>query len=310
MTKRLMKNNYVRVAVVLLIICAVVITLMPKTLAKDEKPSKLPEKATALTGVSVQKNAKASVDASNLTEGYVMVTYTGGKDCKIKVQIVKQNGTTYTYDLNKTGKTEVFPLTEGDGKYTISIFENISGTKYAQAYSCSVEMKLRNDFLPFLYSNQYVNYTAESKAVVKAAELMKGAKDQLDGVAKIYTFVTTSLKYDTELAKTVQPGYLPNIDAVLDKGKGICFDYASLMSAMLRSSNIPCKLVVGYAGEAYHAWINVYIDGQGWIDKLIYFDGENWKLMDPTFASSLGQNSDKLKNYIGDGKNYTEKYAY
>ena len=68
-------------------------------------------------------------------------------------------------------------------------------------------------------------------------------------------------------------------------GKGICFDYASLMAALLRSQGIPTKLVVGYSGDAYHAWISVYLDEIGWVDKIIEFDGKSWSLIDPTPVS-------------------------
>ena len=302
-----MKNDLkVKKMLAALLTLAMLCALSATALAKTD----IPEKAAQITGTTVYQNEKASIDASNLAEGYLIVRYTGGKNVKLKVQITKKGGATYTYNLNSAGKAETFPLTEGDGTYTVRVFENISGTKYAQAYSCSVELKLRNEFLPFLYSNQYVNFTAESKTVKKGAELMKDAKDDLDAVRRVYNYVIATLKYDYELAATVKSGYLPDIDAVLEAKKGICFDYAALMSAMLRSGGIPCKLVVGYAGTAYHAWINVYIDGVGWVDKLIYFDGKNWSLMDPTFASSLGAESAALKKYVGDGKNYTAKYAY
>ena len=87
--------------------------------AKAEKASSLPEKEAVKTGVTVYSNAKASIDASNLSEGYLIVKYTGGKSVRIKVQITKSGGTTYTYDLNNAGTTETFPLTEGDGKMCI-----------------------------------------------------------------------------------------------------------------------------------------------------------------------------------------------
>ena len=96
---------------------------------------------------------------------------------------------------------------------------------------------------------------------------------------------------------------------LLAQKKGICFDYAALMTAMLRSQDIPTKLVVGYTGNLYHAWINVYLEGQGWVDNIIYFDGNSWKLMDPTFASSSGQ-SQEIMQYIGNGSNYRAKYSY
>lgn len=78
---------------------------------------------------------------------------------------------------------------------------------------------------------------------------------------------------------------------------------------MLRSQDIPTKLVVGYTGDLYHAWVNVYVEGVGWVDNFIYFDGVNWKLMDPTMASSA-KNSEDIKKYIGDGANYKSKYSY
>ena len=269
----------------------------------------IPQKEAVQSGVTVYKNSKATVDASNLPLGFVSVSYTGGKDVRIKVQITKTGGTTYTYNLNNKGTAETFPLTEGDGKYTVKVFENTRGTKYAQAYSCSLDLKLTSEFSPFLYSNQYVNFSDDSKVVAKAAELTKGLTTDLDKVTEIYHYVINNITYDYQLAATVASGYLPDVDAVLESGKGICFDYAAVMSSMLRSQNIPCKLIVGYAGTVYHAWINVYIDGVGWVDHLIYFNGEDWSMMDPTFVSN-GKNNPAVLKYVGDGTNYTEKYAY
>ena len=275
----------------------------------NQKPATLPVKAEPKTGVTVYENKKASVDASNLSEGYVMVRYTGGKQVKIKVLITGENGVTYTYNLNNTGVAETFPLTEGNGRYSIKVYENTTGTKYALAFSTQVDLTLRNVFLPYLYPNQYVNYTADCNTVKKAAELTAGKTSDLDKVSAIYYFVTDNFTYDYDLAKTVQSGYLPNVDQALSTKKGICFDYAAVMASMLRSQNIPCKLVVGYAGDIYHAWINVYVEGVGWIDKAIYFDGQNWTLMDPTFTST-GNRSQSIMQYVTDKTNYTQKYAY
>ena len=154
-----------------------------------------------------------------------------------------------------------------------------------------------------------MNFNSDSKVVAKAEELCAGKTSDMDKLTAIYNYVVNNFTYDKELAATVQSGYLPDVDKVLEAKKGICFDYAAVMSAMLRSQNIPCKLVVGYAGTVYHAWVNVYIEGTGWIANAIFFDGENWTLMDPTFASS-GHSSASIMKYIGDGSNYTSKYAY
>ena len=311
----MMKSEFqpaARLGAVVLVFAMLLAVIAPPALAAAttaDKPAVLPQRAETLTGVKMQSNTKAAVDASNLQEGYVMVKYTGGRDVKIKVQITKQSGVTYTYNLNSAGNTETFPLSEGDGRYTVAVFENVSGNSYTQAYTCNLDMALRNSFLPFLYPNQYVNYKNDSPVAAKAKELTAGAAKEMDKLTNIYRFVVDTLTYDTELAATVTPGYLPDVNKVLERKKGICFDYAALMSSMLRLQNIPSKLVIGYAGTVYHAWINVYITDIGWIDKAIYFDGKNWSLMDPTFVSSAN-GSQQVMQYVSDGKNYSQKFVY
>ena len=61
--------------------------------------------------------------------------------------------------------------------------------------------------------------------------------------------------------------------------------------------------MVGYSGKIYHAWISTYITDVGWVNGIIYFDGANWKRMDPTFASSE-QQSDRIMKYIENSSNY------
>lgn len=273
----------------------------------NSSPQKTQVRVPEASGTVTYSNDMVSVDASNVRNGYVMVKYTGSVN-KIKVQISK-GSLTYTYDLNARDAYEVFPMSEGNGTYTIKVFENVKGNQYSQAFSQDVSVTLADEFEPFLYPNQYVNFSQGSAAVQKGARLASGAEDDFGVVEAVYNYVVDNLTYDTAKAASVQSGYLPDVDQVLAEGKGICFDYAALMVSMLRSQNIPAKLVVGYTGSAYHAWVNIYIDGVGWIDNYIYFDGTNWSLADPTFASTGGQ-SDAIKQYIGDGANYQQKYCY
>lgn len=255
----------------------------------------------------VAQNEKVVIDYSNAEEGSVTVNFTGTAGGRLKVQ-VEVPEITYTYDLPK-GEATTFPLSEGNGNYKVTVFENVSGSKYATVLSVSFQVKLSSELAPFLGSNQYVDYSDAKSTLSKASELVKGVDDPIGKVEKIYDFVVGNLTYDTKKADTVKSGYLPVLDSVLSSKKGICFDYAALMAGMLRSQGVPCKLVVGYAGKAYHAWISVWTKEEGWIDGIIYFDGENWHRMDPTFASSSG-GSDEIMEYIGDGSNYSKKYQY
>ena len=79
-----------------------------------------------------------------------------------------------------------------------------------------------NDFAPFLCANQYVNFDAAPNTVAMAAALCGGMTDPLKKVESIYYFVVNNMTYDKELASTVKSGYLPELDKVLEKKKGIC----------------------------------------------------------------------------------------
>lgn len=288
---------------------APVVELEEEAVALTESPAALPVDiaAPSAPGTRAKRNNKAIIDYSNIKDGYVMAQYTASTKKKLKVQ-VKGPTTTYTYNIT-AGRWETFPLSDGNGSYQIVVYENMQGTKYATVLSQSCQVKLTDEFAPYLRPNQYVDYSAAPKTVALAAELTKNTTDPLKKVEAVYNYVVKNLTYDRKLAATVKSGYLPVLDNAIETKKGICFDYASLMTGMLRSQGVPCKLVVGYAGKAYHAWINVWTEDSGWVNGAIYFDGSVWHRMDPTFASSGKQSAFTMK-YIGDGKNYSAKYFY
>lgn len=248
------------------------------------------------------------IDVSNASQGYALVKYTGEAD-KVNIQIDTPDGNNYKYFIEE--KDEYIPIafTSGNGTYIVSAFEHIGGDQYVSLFSEIVDVTLENDFLPYLYPNQYVNFTADSKTVKKAAEITKDASTDLELLTTVYHYVISHIVYDDKKAATVEIGYLPDIDETLETGTGICFDYAAVMAAMLRSQGVPCKMAIGYSSDVKHAWIDVYIEGQGWVDKAIEFNGEEWKLLDPTFAS-YNEDDETVKEYIGDGANYILQYNH
>jgi hypothetical protein len=285
-----------------------IVQLEDEAVALAQAPAALPNPVSAVaSGTLVKKNNSALIDYSNTADGYVMVQYTAQTELRLKAQ-VKGPTTTYTYNLTPQ-QWAAFPLSDGNGSYQITIYQNVSGSKYAAVLSATVSVELKDEFAPFLHANQYVDYDHAPKTVELAATLIGSESDTLKKVELVYDYVVDELSYDKQLATSVKSGYLPDLDAVLEKKSGICFDYAALMTGMLRSQQVPCKLVVGYAGQAYHAWISVWTPGSGWVDGVIWFDGNSWQRMDPTFASSAG-NDQSIMAYIGDGANYTAKYFY
>lgn len=259
------------------------------------------------SGEATYGNDKVIYDASHTDQGYIMVKYTGTNPT-VRLRIAGPTGLTYTYVLNVGEDFKTFPLTEGNGDYQVTLYENVSGTKYGIAFVEHISATLQDEFLPYLYPNQYVDFTPDSSIIEEAKKLAADAHSDLDVVTNIYHYVTENITYDTAEAENVSVGYLPQVDEVLATKKGICFDYAALMTGMLRTQQIPTKLVVGYAGEVYHAWISVYITDVGWVDDIIKFDGRSWSMMDPTFAANSKEAA--LEKFVGDGDNYAAKFYY
>lgn len=272
--------------------------------SRDSAPLCLVPEAT---GAKTDGNDLVTIDYSNFTEGYIMINYLGSSP-KVKFQITGPNQVTYTYNL-KNGY-DAFPIVSGDGDYSVSVCENISGNKYSIVFAATYTFTGVDEFKPYLYPNQYVNFDASKETIAKGQELSKPCNTDLEVVTNVYNYMISKITYDYEKAETVASGYISDVDEILRSGTGICLDYAAVMTSMLRSQRIPTRLEVGYVGVdmVYHAWISVYIEEIGWLNGIIQFNGNEWELVDPTFGASTDEK--KLKDYIGDGTNYSVKYIY
>lgn len=279
---------------------------------RDNTPYVLQPQAS---GEKTIGNSKITFDLSHSEDGYTMVEY-HGHNSKVKVRIQNPDSQEfYTYDIHEGYNT--FPLTGGSGSYTFIAYENISGTKYSQLFLKEENIQIQNDYISYLYPNQYVSFDKNTQAISLAQEIVVGANNDLEAVSYVYDYVIEHISYDDEKATLAKEGkmagYLPDVDETLQTKTGICFDYAALMATMLRTQNIPTRMELGYVTmedeTIYHAWISVYIHDIGWIDDLIHFDGKNWSMMDPTLISD-GHNSSKVRSLIKDQKNYTTKYLY
>lgn len=263
-------------------------------------------------GVKVYSNDDALIDASNSSQGYLMIKLKKAMSGSYRILVNADDiNVRYTFQLNSSGNYEVIPLTEGSGNYTVNVLKVTSAGKGTVMFKQSLSVSVADSFLPFLTPNQFCMYDAGSSCVALSSKLCGGNKDTIAKTAAIYDYVINNISY-VSTAENGANGYIPVPDTVLANKSGICFDYASLMAAMLRSQKIPTKVVVGYAGDVYHAWISVYVDGSGWIDGYIYFDGNSWNRMDPTFAASAKDDADykNTVDFISNGSNYSVMYYY
>lgn len=250
------------------------------------------------------------MDYSNADQGYVSAKYTGDRSkCKLQVSA---NGETYNFDVDINGKTQYFPLSMGNGTYTIVLYEKVEGTaaSYSVVLRQEVAANMPNPRSPYLYSNRYVSYTRDSECVYKAAELCAGKKGSIEKIAAIFQWVSENITYDNQLAATVKKSYCPDPDTTMKKKTGICYDYASLMAAMLRSQSIPTRLVIGYASpDIYHAWNEIYTEQTGWITPELLLKNNGYNLVDATFYSGA-KDKKQIADYISNTGNYSSLYYY
>jgi len=223
-------------------------------------------------GILVFKKSGAMMDASNSSEGYIMVRRESHKRQKLRVTKDKES---YDYDLNGHGDLEVFPLQMGDGKYNVAVFENSSGSNFKSKFSKDISVELASDEIPFCYPNQLIDFGESTRCVALAQAICEGLATEMEKVIAVNAYVTANIAYDYNRASQITGGeitsYIPDIDDVLDKKLGICFDYSAVVACMLRSQGIPTQLVMGYVGSQYHAWNRVFVDGK-------------WGRLDATFA--------------------------
>ena len=239
------------------------------------------------SGEIVFEDNGVTVDASHTADGYIMVKGIPS-DRRLKAQ-VSLDEEVYTYDLNQEEEYEVYPLQMGNGTYRVQVYQQVEGTSYSPIAYAEVQVEMTDTNRVYLYPSQYVWYTNDKNAVKLSYDLCADLTSDADKVECIYDYIVEYLTYDYDKAANVQKGYLPDVDATLEERKGICFDYAALFASMLRAQNVPVRLAIGYVqpDNIYHAWNQVYIDGE-------------WIWMDPTFGPASSYKED----------NYTKERQY
>lgn len=243
------------------VICiGLLFTLLGKNALAQSKDAVWPE-----PGKNSKSNAKLVLDVSHMEDGYFLAKVKNKSKKRLKLRVVSGEET-LTYDLNGKGDTEVFPLQLGSGKYTVALFENVSGKKYSQAGKVSLSVKLRREDAAFLIPNQYVSYVKTTEAVLKSDELTEG-KGETQRYDAVCDFMKSSFVYDFVRAATISAGTLPDIDGCYEKRMGICQDLSAVTCCMLRVAGIPSKMVIGYADKQYHAWTVATVEG-----KEVFFD--------------------------------------
>lgn len=225
----------------------------------------------ALLGGTAQ--AANEIDVSTASAGYFTVSAESTTRMKVGVTA---NGATVYYDYTP-GNTSSYVFAQGDGRYTVTLFRNISGTKYKKVTSTQVDVRMESELAPYLASTEEITFSETDAVGLKAAELCANAVSDSEKVVAIHNYIAANFTYDYDLAAQIQSGavkvYTPDTSAVLANQKGICYDMASLFAAMCRSQGVPCAIARGYLDGQSHAWNMVWVDGA-------------WQSMDLTRSAS------------------------
>ncbi len=234
--------------------------------------------------VQVPAFAANKLVAVDETHAVVTISYDVDSDSDLRVAVVHDDGKQF-YPLTENGQSFALPF--GDGNYVIGVYEHVEGNSFALKAQESITVNV-DEQARFLASAYNVHWNNNDAAIRIAKTITQGAKSDQEKVERIYAFVTETIQYDFDKASSVRTGYVPDIDQTILEGSGICYDYASLTAAMLRSVGVPTKLHKGYNDEisSYHAWNTVYVNGE-------------WKLLDTTVdaANSVeGQTGQMFKD--------------
>ena len=157
----------------------------------------------------------------------------------------------------------------------------------------------RDKWYEYISESPHVAWDDRVATVAKRAT--EGKQDAVAVALAVVAEVAAVLKYEPG---TTEVG--TSVDEILDRGGGVCQDYAHLALAVYRSAGIPARYVSGYLyaadsslGDdpavdeihvATHAWVEVHIPGFGW-----------WGL-DPTNRLVVGERHVK----IGHGRDYED----
>ena len=142
---------------------------------------------------------------------------------------------------------------------------SVSQVLTAEGYENDIRELSPIDAYDYCLPSHYVPVTARLRDLSVAHATGDGAREQALALMRAAHSQIPYIKGVSDVNT--------NADEVLDLPGGVCQDYAHLMIALCRAQNLPARYVSGYlftpqnASEhaASHAWVDVFIAGEGWL---------------------------------------------
>ena len=170
--------------------------------------------------------------------------------------------------------------TKNDVKFTVS------SSKYSiRAYVEETYQSIKNNKSTASYESQYRSFVhnnylsipASTKSQLLKIAAQNGIKaDSPTLVTDIQNYIQHAAKYDLEAGYLYPSNVSDVVIHFLTTAKaGICQHFASAATLMYRAFGIPARYTTGYmidvsynkptSPDMGHAWVEIYLDGSGWV---------------------------------------------
>ncbi|MBW2123057.1 MAG: DUF3488 domain-containing protein [Deltaproteobacteria bacterium] len=115
-----------------------------------------------------------------------------------------------------------------------------------------------------------------------AHQVTKPFEGDYQKVEAVEKFLKENYTYSLDVERN--PAYSPVEDFLFHQKKGFCEHFATAMTLMVRSLDIPARLVSGFLGGEWNGFGRYYLirekDAHTWVE--VYFPGSGWVTFDPT----------------------------
>ncbi|WP_058304423.1 transglutaminase domain-containing protein [Gorillibacterium timonense] len=159
-------------------------------------------------------------------------------------------------------------------KSGVTFFDLKEGS-YGPGMEYTIEPKVvkASDKLDMTIQPDAINKKLNPKLDAILAKIFKPNMTDQQKVKAIHDYVVTHVSYDIKLRdeQTVE-----SILVSIDKGKGVCGDYALLFMYLCRRASIPC--VYEASVEMEHAWNSVFVNGQWLFVDTTWDDDDSSKI--------------------------------
>jgi transglutaminase-like putative cysteine protease len=132
------------------------------------------------------------------------------------------------------------------------------------------DLNLTDDHFDMLEPSKFARPSAELETFMRVADLEKPVGDPLTALKMLQRGIYDSFEYQSGVTDVNSP-----IEVALEQRRGVCQDFAHIMTAIAREWGLPTRYVSGYlyhkgsrdrsAADATHAWVEAWLPSLGWV---------------------------------------------